>query len=157
MIRNSTKLLSFFLGMVQLLLLFVVTRTKFTRPTIHLGPPIFHLKGHIIGAVLQVQSFSCWRPSYWSPYKNDRRSSRGALRQKETKGRQTESQLSQISWISQLSWISQITQIDREKERKETEKREKEREKREKDVQDQLLLICIQFSKRKTKFIGRKA
>ena len=46
---------------------------------------------------------------------------------------------------------------------KEREKREKERnrerkEKRErKDVPGQLLLICIQFSKGKTKYIGRFA
>ena len=52
---------------------------------------------------------------------------------------------------------------EREKERKgekKRKKREKERkgEKRsEKDVQGQLIAICIQFSKRKTKYIGRNA
>ena len=51
----------------------------------------------------------------------------------------------------------------REKEiekREKREKREKERnskKKREKDVQGQLLSICIQFSKGKTKYIGRNA
>ena len=66
----------------------------------------------------------------------------------------------------------------RKKEREERKRREKEKEKREKerkivkkkelekeiegngekkDVKDQLLSICIQFSKRKTKYIGRNA
>ena len=36
-------------------------------------------------------------------------------------------------------------------------KREKGEKKREKDVQGQTLSICIQFSKRKTKYIGRNA
>ena len=47
------------------------------------------------------------------------------------------------------------------KERKREKKIEKEREKRErerkKEVQGQLLSICIQFSKRKTMYIGRNA
>ena len=34
-----------------------------SRPAI-----IFHLKGHIIGAVLDTQIVSGWRPSHWSPY-----------------------------------------------------------------------------------------
>ena len=45
----------------------------------------------------------------------------------------------------------------REKEREKREKREKRREKERKDVQGQLLSICIQFAKRKTKYIGRNA
>ena len=45
----------------------------------------------------------------------------------------------------------------REQERKREEKREKGEKKREKYVQGQLLSICIQFSKRKTKYIGRNA
>ena len=51
----------------------------------------------------------------------------------------------------------------REKERKQEKtrenerKREKRREKERKDVQGQLLSICIQFAKRKTKYIGRNA
>ena len=36
-------------------------------------------------------------------------------------------------------------------------RREKERERREKDGPSQLLSICIQFAKRKTKYIGRNA
>ena len=36
-------------------------------------------------------------------------------------------------------------------------KKEKTKKKREKDVHAQLLSICIQFSKRKTKYIGRNA
>ena len=40
----------------------------------------------------------------------------------------------------------------------EREKREKREKKREKDIKGQLLLlICIQFSKRKTKYIGRNS
>ena len=42
----------------------------------------------------------------------------------------------------------------REKKGRKRERREKNREK---DVQGQLLLTCIQFSKRKTKYIGRNA
>ena len=48
----------------------------------------------------------------------------------------------------------------REKERKrerKDRKREKRREKEKKDVKGQLLSICIQFAKRKTKYIGRNA
>ena len=48
----------------------------------------------------------------------------------------------------------------REKEREKIKierKREKRREKERKDVQGQLLSICFQFSKRKTKCIGRNA
>ena len=45
----------------------------------------------------------------------------------------------------------------REKGEKKREKREKKREKEKKDVQGQLLSICIQFSKRKNKYIGRNA
>ena len=46
----------------------LVTRTKFTRSTIHLGPPLFHLKGHIIGAVLDIYIIlSRRKPSHWSP------------------------------------------------------------------------------------------
>ena len=46
---------------------------------------------------------------------------------------------------------------EREKERKREKRREKERKRREKDVQGQSLSICIQFAKRKTKYIGRNA
>ena len=42
----------------------------------------------------------------------------------------------------------------KEKERSRVRKKEKIEKKREKDVQGQLLSICIQFSKRKTKYIG---
>ena len=56
----------------------------------------------------------------------------------------------------------------REKEKKDRKKKERKREKLrekrerkerkgEKKVQGQLLSICIQFSKRKTKYIGRNA
>ena len=42
--------------------------------------------------------------------------------------------------------------------KREIERKEKEKEKRErKDVQGQLLSLCIQFAKRKTKYIGRNA
>ena len=46
---------------------------------------------------------------------------------------------------------------EREKERKREKRREKREKRREKDVQGQLLSICIQFAKRKTKYIGRNA
>ena len=42
-------------------------------------------------------------------------------------------------------------------EKLEEKERRKGEKKREKDVQGQLLSICIQFSKRKTKYIGRNA
>ena len=45
----------------------------------------------------------------------------------------------------------------REKKREKKRKRKKNREKEKKDVQGQLLSICIQFTKRKTKHIGRNA
>ena len=45
-------------------------------------------------------------------------------------------------------------EIERKRER---EKRERERKRRENYVQGQLLSIFIQFSKRKTKYIGRNA
>ena len=49
--------------------------------------------------------------------------------------------------------------MERKRERKERfrEKKKKRREKERKDVQGQLLSICIQFAKRKTKYIGRNA
>ena len=53
-----------------------------------------------------------------------------------------------------------IREKKREKERKRENKREKERKgekKREEYVQGQLLSICIQFAKKKTKYIGRIA
>ena len=45
----------------------------------------------------------------------------------------------------------------REEKREKDRNREKKREKRGKYVQGQLLSICIQFAKRKTKYIGRNA
>ena len=45
----------------------------------------------------------------------------------------------------------------REKERKGEKRREKEKKRERKGVQGQLLSICIQFAKRKTKYIGRNA
>ena len=60
-----------------------------------------------------------------------------------------------------------MAHTDGEKERNREEKREKRerkerkgeqrRAKEKKDVQGQLLSICIQFSKRKTEYIGRNA
>ena len=43
------------------------------------------------------------------------------------------------------------------REKKEREKERKKEKRREKDVQGQLLSNCIQFSKRKTKYVGRNA
>ena len=45
----------------------------------------------------------------------------------------------------------------REKEKKERNSEKNKRRREGKDVQGQLSSICIQFSKRKTKYIGRNA
>ena len=45
----------------------------------------------------------------------------------------------------------------REKKEKKREKEKKGEKRRETNVQGQLISICIQFSKRKTKYIGRNA
>ena len=50
-----------------------------------------------------------------------------------------------------------IREKKREKERKGEKKGRKREKRRKKDVQGQLLSICIQLAKRKTKYIGRNA
>ena len=85
--------------------------------------------------------------------RSDKRKPRGKKKEKEREKRKTKEKKRE----ERKGKKKKEEERKREKKREKERKREKKEKKRENDVQGQLLSICIQFSKRKTKYIGRNA